>query len=178
MTGPIMLTAGPKNGGRGDSGDKRLSKPIIKKSPLKDDLKTSKHGNRPEVLESDSDLSDSAYDPLDRTIQNRSNALTAQSREESDRMPQRGPPRKPNLMYDTSGIIDGDSIEIGDVGISPTEFNQYNQRYEEGEKGANGNPLMRLGGRNDMPMKPQIITVSGTAKNANASNSSMPRRNK
>lgn len=98
MTGPIMLTAGPKNGGRGDSGDKRLSKPIIKKSPLKDDLKTSKHGNRPEVLESDSDLSDSAYDPLDRTIQNRSNALTAQSREESDRMPQRGPPRKPNLV--------------------------------------------------------------------------------
>ena len=47
MTGPIMLTAGPKNGGRGDSGDKRLSKPIIKKSPLKDDLKASKNPNRP-----------------------------------------------------------------------------------------------------------------------------------
>lgn len=48
LNGPIMLTAGPtKNGGRGDSGDKRLSKPIIKKSPLRDDLKTAKNANRP-----------------------------------------------------------------------------------------------------------------------------------
>lgn len=95
-----MLTAGHQGGGRGDSGDKRLSKPIIKKSPLKDDLKTAKNANRPEVLESESDLSESAYDPLDRTIQNRSNALTQQSRDESEKVPQRGPPRKPNLVMD------------------------------------------------------------------------------
>lgn len=84
-------------------------------------------------------------------------------------------------MYDTSGIIDGDSIEIGDVGISPTEFNQYNQRYEEGqrgERGASNNSPMKIGNRNDMPSKPQIITVSGSAKKTNASNPTMSRRNK
>jgi hypothetical protein len=46
MTGPIMLTAGPtRNNGRDESGDKRLSKPIINKLPLKDDMKTTKNTN-------------------------------------------------------------------------------------------------------------------------------------
>ena len=52
MVGPIILTAGNQQGGKGDSGDKRLSKPnYIKKSPLKDgrqgDIKTTKKLNQP-----------------------------------------------------------------------------------------------------------------------------------
>lgn len=83
--GPIILTAGGRSPGKGDSGDKRLSKPSnLKKSPLKDEhrreSRTMKNGNQPEILMSDTELSDSGYDPIDRTIQNRSNALTQQSR--------------------------------------------------------------------------------------------------
>lgn len=84
-----MLKAG-KNG-RGDSGDKTLSKPELKKNPLKDMRKA-------DVIISDSELSDSNYDPLSRTIQNRSNALTQMSREESEHVPKRSPPKKNNVV--------------------------------------------------------------------------------
>lgn len=82
MVGPIMLTAGGHSPGRGDSGDKRLNKPSnLKKSPLKDEARRGEQNrNGPQILMSDTELSDSGYDPIDRTIQNRSNALTQQSR--------------------------------------------------------------------------------------------------
>lgn len=99
-----MLTAdGGFFGGRGDSGDKKLSKPAFRKvSPLKEDFrkgdaKTVKNAQpRPEVLMSDTELEDSGFDPLDRTVQNRSNALTQQSRDESDFMPRKNYKSPPN----------------------------------------------------------------------------------
>ena len=61
------------------------------------------------------------------------------------------------VVYDTSGIMDEDSIQFDEIGVSPSDFNHYNQRFVEEEFNykTSTNPMSK----NDIPLKPQIVMV-------------------
>ena len=74
-------------------------------------------------------------------------------------------PKKFKVVYDTSGMMDededgdrdGESVGFEDIGVSPSDFNHYNQRYVDEELNYTG-PKLPLS-KNDIPLKPQVIMV-------------------